>query len=53
MSIVVPFVSTSTACENARGLRKPEDLFQHFDHVIVGVIFVIQKDYMIERLDLF
>ena len=46
--MVRPVVSTSTAwLKAADGAR--EELLQHFDHVIVGVVVVVQQDDMIER----
>ena len=44
-----PQRSTSSACRYAWSNGEDEDLLQHLDHVIVGVIVVVQEDYLVER----
>ena len=34
------------------GFRESENLFQHFDDVVVGVVVVVQQDDVIQRLKL-
>jgi len=50
--MVVPFVSTSTAWEKAFDSEKPKIFFQHLDHVVVGMVIIIEKDDVIQGLKL-
>ena len=53
ITIVLPAVSTSTACSKRNVLRKQEELLEHFDHVIVCMFVVVEQDHVVERCVLF